>query len=73
MVDHIKPVIRDGANGIPSDKDAKSILDLAMSAKSPTSIVSISNIITKKDKHEHKSQEVNNHLTGMCTNKKYTL
>ena len=75
MVDHIKPVMRVkpdhiifhvGTNDITLDKDpediAKSIVDLAMSAKSPTCDVSISNIITRKDKHQHKAQEVNNHL-----------
>ena len=86
MVDHIKPVKRDkpdhiifhvGTNDIPSYKDAgdisKSILDLAMCAKSPTCDVSISNIITRKDKHQHKTQEVNNHLKEMCTNKNINL
>ena len=60
-----KPCIRDkpdhifhvGINDIPSDKDAgditKSIVELAMSAKSLTSDVSISNIITIGDKHQH--------------------
>ena len=83
MVDHIKPVMRDkpdhiifhvGTNDIPLDKDAgdiaKSIVDLAMSAKSPSCDVLISNIITRKDKHQqHKAQVANNHLKEMCTNK----
>ena len=69
-----QPIIRDkpdhisfhvGANDIPSDKDAgdnvKPIVDLAMSAKSPICDVSISNIITTKDKHQHKAQVENNH------------
>ena len=86
MVDHIKPVMRDKpdhiifhvvTNDIPSDKDAgdigKSIVDLAMSEKSPTCDVSISNIITRKDKHQHKTQEVSNHLKEMCTNKNFNL
>ena len=86
MVDHVKPVMRDkpdhiifhvGTNDIPSDEDAgdieKSIADLNMSAKSPTCDVSISNIITRKDKHQHKAQEKNNHLKEMCTNKKINL
>ena len=73
MVD--QPIIRDkpdhiifhvGTNDIPSDKDAgdiaKSIADLAMSAKSPACDVSISNITTTKGKHQHKAQIVNNHL-----------
>ena len=86
MVDHIKPVMQDkpdhiifhvGTNDIPLDKDAgdiaKSIADLAMSAKSSTCDASISNIITRKDKHQHKAQEVNNHLKEMCTNKNINL
>ena len=86
MVDHIKLVIRDkpdhvifhaGTNDIPSDKDpgniAKSIVDLTISPKSPTCDVSIYNIITRKDKHQHKAQEVNNHLKEMCTNKNINL
>ena len=44
-----------------------------MSAKSRTCGVSISNIITKKDKHQHKAQIVNNHLKEMCTNKNINL
>ena len=86
MVDHVKPIIRDkpdhiifhvGSNDIPSDKDAgdiaKSIVHLAMSAKSPTFDVSISNIITRKDKYQHKDQLVKNHLKEMCTNKNINL
>ena len=62
MVDHVKLVMRHEpdriifqieTNDIPSDKDAgdiaKSIVDLATSAKSPTCDVSVSNIITRKD------------------------
>ena len=50
MVDHVKHrpdhiTVHVGTNDIPSDKDAadiaKSIVDLAMSAKSPTCDVSI--------------------------------
>ena len=68
MVDHVKPIIRDkpdhiifhvGTNDIPSDKDA------AISAKSPTCDVSISNIISRKDKHQHKAQIVNHYLKEM--------
>ena len=86
MVDHIKPVMRDkpdhiifhvGTNDVPSDKDAgdiaKSTVDLAMPAKSPNCDVSISNIITRKDKHQHKTQEVNNHLKEICTNRNINL
>ena len=85
MVDHVKSVMRDKlyhsifhvvTNDIPSDKDAgdiaKSIVDLAMPAKFPTCDVSISNI-TRKDKHQYKAQEVNNHPRKMCTNKNINL
>ena len=44
-----------------------------MSAKCPTCDVSISNIITRKDEHQHKPQIVNNHLKEMCTNKSINL
>ena len=37
-----------------------------MSGKSSTCDVSISNIITRKDKHQHKAQIVNNYLKKMC-------
>ena len=86
IVDHVKPIIRDkpdhiifhvGTNDIPSDKDAgdiaKSVVDLAISAKSPNCDVSISNIITRKDKHQHEAQIVNNHLKEICTNKNINL
>ena len=86
MVDHFKSVMRHEpdriifqieTNDIPSDKDAgdiaKSIVDLATSAKSPTCDVSLSNIITRKDKYQHKPQEVNNPLKEMCTNKNINL
>ena len=86
MVDHTKPVIRGKpdhitahveTNDIPSDKDAgdiaKSIADVTMVAKSPTSDVPISNIITRRDIYQHKGQELNNHLKDMCTNKNTTL
>ena len=58
---------------IKMQKIAKSIVDLAMSAKPPTCDVSISNIITRKDKHQHKAKIVNNHLKEMCTNKNINL
>ena len=82
MVDQIKPVIRDKpdliifpveTNDFQSDENsgdtAKLIVDLAMSAKSPACDISLSNIITTKDKRQNKAQEVNNHLKEMYTNK----
>ena len=66
MTDHVKPVLRDnsdhvvfhiGTNDVPSKKAretiAKSILDLAISSKSTTCDVSISNILIRKNKHHH--------------------
>ena len=44
-----------------------------MSGKSPTCDVSISKIITRKDKHQLKAQEMNNHLKETCTNKNINL
>ena len=44
-----------------------------MCAKSPTCGISIYDIIPRKDKHQHKAQEVNNHLKEMCTNKNINL
>ena len=44
-----------------------------MCAKSPTCDISIYDIILRKDKHQHKAQEVNNHLKEMCTNKNINL
>ena len=85
-VDHVKPIIRDkpdhiifhvGTNDIPLDKDAgdvaKSIVDLVMCGNSSTCDVSISNIITRKDKHQHKAQIVNNYLKKMCIIKSINL
>ena len=72
MADHVKLVLREnldyidfhiGINDVSSNKTpetiAKSILDLAISSKSTTCDVSISNILIRKDKHQQKAQEVN--------------
>ena len=85
-VDHVKPIIQDKPDhvivhvrtiDIASDKDAgdiaKSIFGLAMSARFPSFDVSISNIIARKDKHQHKAQIVNNYPKEMCTNKNINL
>ena len=45
---------------------AKSILDLAISSKSTTCDVSISNILIRKNKHQQKAQEVNSYLKELC-------
>ena len=72
MADHVKLALREnldymdfhiGTNDVSSNKTpetiAKSILDLAISSKSTTCDVSISNILIRKDKHQQKAQEVN--------------
>ena len=86
MEDHIKLVIRDnpddvvfhiGTNDVPSDKSAediaKSIVELALSAKSASCDVSISNIVVRKDGHQNKCQEVNYHLKEICIEKNINL
>ena len=86
MEDHIKQVIRDnpdheifhiGTNDVPSDKSAedvaKSIVELALSAKSASCDVSISNILVRKDRHQSKCQEVNDHLKEICVEKNINL
>ena len=86
MEDHIKPVIKGnpdhvtfhiGTNDVPSDKSAedraKSIAELALSAKSASCDVSISNIVVRKDRHQNKYQEVNDHLKEICVEKNINL
>ena len=86
MEDHIKPVIRDnpdhvifdiGTNDVPLDKSAedaaKSIVELALSVKSASCDVSISNIVIRKDRHQNKCQEVNDHLKEICLEKNINL
>ena len=79
QLDHMKSVSRDntdpivipiGNNDVSSNKTpetiAKSILDLATSSKSTTCDISLSNILTKKDKHQQKAQEINSYLKELC-------
>ena len=86
MEDHIKPVIKDnpdhvifriGTNDVPSDKSAediaKSIVELVLSAKSGSGDVSISNIVVRKNKHQNKCQEENDHLKEICVEKNINL
>ena len=51
--DHV--IFHIGTNDVPSDKSAediaKSIVELALSAKSASCDVSISNIVVRKDRH----------------------
>ena len=79
QLDHVKSVSQDntdpivihiGNNDISSNKTpetiAKSILDFATSSKSTTCDISLSNILTKKDKHQQKAQEINSYLKELC-------
>ena len=72
MVDQIKPVIRDKPDLIifpVETNDFQSDENSGDTAKFPAGDISLSNIITTKDKRQNKAQEVNNHLKEMCTNK----
>ena len=86
MEDHIKPVLRDkpdhiifhiGTNDIPSNKNsediANSITKLVLSAKSESCDASISNIVVRKNRHQNKCQQVNDHLKEKCREKILTL
>ena len=75
LVDHIKPAIWDksdhiifyvGTNDISSYKDAGQIANCSCN-------VSVSNINTRKDKNQHKVQEVDDQLKEICTNKNINL
>ena len=86
MEDHIKPVLRDkpdhiifhiGTNDIPSNNNsedkADSIIELVLSTKSGSCDASISNIFVRKDRHQNKYQEVNDHLKEKCREKNINL
>ena len=86
MEDHIKLVLKDkpdhiifhiGTNDIPPNKNseeiANSIIELVLSAKSEPCDVSISNIVVRKDRHQNKCQEVNDHLKEKCREKNINL
>ena len=86
MEDHIKPVLSDkpdhiifhtGINDIPSNKNsediANSIIELVFFAKSESCDASISNIVVRKDRHQNKCQEVNDHLKEKCKEKNINL
>ena len=84
MADYMKPSIRAKPNHFilhadtndlnsnrPSEKIAKTIIDLASELKSEKSGVSISSIIMRADKPElnKKGSEVNHHLKETCNRK----
>ena len=86
MEDHIKLVLRDkpdhiifyiGTNDIPSNKNsediANSIIELVLSEKSESCDASISNIVVRKDRHQNKCQQVNDHLKEKCREKNINL
>ena len=51
----------------PVDLIAKSIIDLAITLKSNSQNVSISNIIMRNDSFNEKAMEVNGYLKQLCT------
>ena len=86
MEDHIKPVFRNkpdhiffhiGTNDILFNKNsedlASSIIELVLSGKSESCDASISNIVVRKDIHQNKYQEVNDHLKEKCREKNINI
>ena len=86
MKDHMKPSMREktdhtnwhvGTNDLngdrPSDLIAKSIVDLAITLKSNSQNVSISNIIMRNDSFNEKAMEVNGYLKQLCIEKNIFL
>ena len=75
MPDHI--IFHVGTNDVPTKKSpdeiANSIVNLAISSKSPACDVSISNVIVRKDKHWKKAEEVNTRLEELCIEKNISL
>ena len=82
MKDHMKPSMREktdhtnlhvGTNDLngdrPSDLIAKSIVDLAITLKSNSQNVSVSNTITRNDSFNEKAMEVNDYLKQLCIEK----
>ena len=77
--EHVKPVLLEnpdeiifhtGKNNLTSGKGnkdiAEAIINLAISVKTQPCDVSISSITVRKDKHQSKSQEINDQLRGLC-------
>ena len=82
MKDYMKPSTREkpnhtilhvGTNDLnsdgPTDLIAKSIADLAITLKSNSQNVSVSNIITRNDSFNEKAMEVNDYLKQLCIEK----
>ena len=78
--DYIKPALREdpnhfilhiGTNDVTNASKseeliAEEILELALKIKSETHIISISNVIVRRDKWSAKAQKVNEHLKALC-------
>ena len=75
MKDHMKPSMREKpdhtilhlrtnylSNNRPSDYIAKSIIDLAITLKTNSQNISVSNIIMRNDNFNEKSMEINGYL-----------
>ena len=86
MKDHMKPSMREkpdnsilnvGTNDLnsnrPSDLIAKSIVDLAVTLKSSSQNVSISNIIMRNDSFNEKAVKVKVYLKQLCIEKNVFL
>ena len=85
--DHLKPTLQDfnldlfiihvGTNDLPlnktTNKKAEEIVNLAKSVKKPSSNIVISDIITRKDGHKTKADEVNKILEEICGKKDIPL
>ena len=87
MYDHVKPTIREfnpnhiilhvGTNELKSSKTAsqisKSVIDLTLSLKSETNLVTISLIVSRKVSLSDKVQEVKSRIINMCGERDITF
>ena len=63
----------DLATNVPTDKVAESTVELAMSLKSDSTSVAISNITVRTDKHKNKVRQTNKHLKTLCMERNIEL
>ena len=86
MQDYVQPTLRqypdhiilhvgtnDLATNVPTDTVAESIVELAMSLKSDSTSVAISNITVRNDKHKNKVRQTNKHLKTLCMERNIEL
>ena len=82
MQDYVQPTLRQnpdhiilhvGTNDLPTDKVAELIVELAMSLKSDSTSVAISNITVRTDKHKNKVRQTNKHLKTLCMERNIEL